>query len=121
MLTLPRNCRRFATALALLALALTSCAATLTVRGTTPSTVADGPCSRPIESPASAPMWVICSVAGITDSLLMEPGAPFRFSFSLPAGSYAVTAFARNGGGASCSSSVVAEALSRPSAVRLTP
>lgn len=112
---------RLAYVTALLAVALTSCAATLTVRGTTPSTLAEGTCERATEFPAVAPVWVICSVAGVTDSLLMEPGAPFRFSFTLPAGSYAVTAFARNGGGASCSTSIVAEAQSRPSPVRLTP
>ena len=107
--------------IALLALALTSCAATLAVRGTAPATLAEGSCARPIESPATSPAWVVATVAGFTDSVLCEPGAAFAFRWTLPPGTYTVTVWARNGGGASCSTSITLAATSRPSAPKVEP
>lgn len=106
---------------ALALLAVTSCAATLRVSGTAPVTLNDGSCVRPVESPATSPMWVIATAGGLTDSLWRNPGEPFAFAFSLPAGSYTFTAFARNVAGVSCSTSVQAEAVARPGKVGLEP
>ena len=108
-------------ALALLAVLVTSCAATLRVRGTAPDSLAEGTCARYTSYPATAPMWVFASVASFTDSVWANPGDPFTFSWQLPPGSYYVTAWARNAGGASCSSSVVVTATSRPAPVRVGP
>ena len=109
-------------ALALLALLLTSCAATLAVRGTAPTLGAEGSCARSIPADTlRGPLRVVARVEGIglMDSLWAVPGEAFAFRWQVPPGSYVVTAFARNAGGVSCSTSVVVTTTSRPSPVAI--
>ena len=106
---------------AVLAVALASCAATLSVRGTAPDSVSEGSCQYARTYPARDSVWVYASAAGRTDSLRLAPGQAFGFAWITPSGIYTVTAWARNTWGASCSSSVVVTAGSRPSPVRITP
>jgi hypothetical protein len=112
---------RALSALALIVLAVTSCAATLSVRGTAPTMLSEGSCRYAVESPATSPMWVIARVEGtaFADSLWLAPGTAFTFEWQVAPGVYTITAWARNAGGLSCPASVVDTATSRPSPVRL--
>jgi len=89
--------RRLAVSTALLATLLTSCAATLSLSGKAPTQLDDGAtCATSILSPATSLQIIHARVSGAAkeDSVAAMPGAPFAFSFQLPAGSYSVTLWA---------------------------
>jgi hypothetical protein len=76
---------------ALAALLLTSCGATLTVRGTAPTQLNDGSCATPVLSPASS-MMMVHARAGTSreDSVAVLPGNLFTFTWQVPAGGYPI-------------------------------
>jgi hypothetical protein len=88
--------RRLVTLLALAAMAVASCSATLVVRGTAPAQLNDGTCAAPALSSATSPQMVHAQVLGrgLEDSLTVSPGLPFSFSWTLPAGTYSVRVWA---------------------------
>lgn len=112
--------RKLAAFAALISILITSCAASLPIAGTTPSTLNDGTCSVPALYPARSPMQVCAradSINGrmvLSDSLLKNPGEPFSFSWKISPGDYRVTAWVRNAAGFSCSTSVFKTLESKP-------
>jgi hypothetical protein len=113
--------RRVAAMLLLLALAVAGCGAALRVAGTTPTMLNDGTCARPIGGYATSPMWVMALTPMRLDSLWRNPGDPFAFAWTVPAGTYVVTVWAKNAAGPSCSTSIALTATSRPAAPTITP
>ena len=119
-----RPMRTLIALVALAALILTSCGATLAVRGTAPTQLNDGTCTAPILSLAATLQMVHAQVLGrgLEDSVLVMPGAAFAFSWAVPAGDYPVRVWATIAarpdlvGG---DTTATIEALARPDRVRL--
>ena len=82
--------------LVLLALTVTSCAATFTIRGTAPTQENGGTCVAPNLIPTSGGLVrVRLNWSGPTagqDSVIVAPGTPFIFTSNVPSGTYIFTA-----------------------------
>lgn len=88
-------------------LALSSCSATLSIRGTAPTQDnAGSACTAPVLVPnASTTVMVHVQVTGPAareDSVRVAKGGPFLFTYQVPTGLYGVRAWASDSGGASC-------------------
>ena len=111
---------RIWTAVLLLMLLLSSCAATLRVRATAPLEVNDGTCEAPVLYPAAAGAPLVLHLrwsgpASGEDSLTTQAGLTWDFSRgNLPPGAYTVTAWASNLGGAGCDTTITKEVVVRP-------
>lgn len=102
---------------------LSSCAATLSVRGTSPTHDNAGTCTTPTLAarPPGAVVTVHVSASGpvtFEDSLTVAGGATFTFTRAVPAGVYAVRAWASDAGGAGCDTSVTLTVKDPPWRVR---
>jgi len=119
-----RPMRALIASAALLGLVLSSCGATLLVRGTAPSQLNDATCAARVLSIASSLQWVHAQVVsrGLEDSIAVMPGAVFAFSWQLPAGSYPVRVWASIAARpelVGCDTTATIEAPARPDRVRL--
>lgn len=99
--------RQLAMLAALAAVLLTSCAATLNVRGIAPSADNDGTCGAPKLTPrkAAQPVWIVLEAVGavtVRDSVRVTSGAAWSFSIPVPADTYACRVHAADEGGVSC-------------------
>lgn len=111
--------RRLAVLAALAAVLLTSCAATLNVRGIAPTQENDGTCGAPrlVARKAASPAWIVLEATGavtVRDSIEVTTGAPWSFTVTVPADSYLCRVRARDAGGVSCDTTFWRVARSTP-------
>jgi hypothetical protein len=104
---------------------LTSCGATMRVRGTAPSMDNDGTCAVPLlyPMPAVNPALKIHfawtgPVSG-EDSLAVTPGAPFTFQRSSAPGTYSVRVWATDAGGVGCDTTITTVVKGKPDKPRM--
>jgi len=103
--------KRIAALLALLSVLLTSCAATLIVRGTAPVQDNSGTCIAPILGPRSGATMMHFAWTGPAvgeDSISTVAGTQVTLTRNgVPAGIYTIRAWASDSGGAGCDTSIV--------------
>lgn len=109
-----------------LGLLLTSCSATMTVRGTAPATENAGSCAARVllPLPAGHAMMMHFAWSGASsgeDSMATVRGAAFTFTRNVPSGNYSIRSWASDAGGASCDTVITRSFTSAPSTPTITP
>jgi hypothetical protein len=120
--------KRLAMWASLALLFVSSCGSTMVVRGTAPSAFNDAAtCGvTPIQIPMGPGTPVVrihAQTTGREDSVAVAPGAPFAFTWSLPAGTYAVRVWASIPGfpDEGCDTTVVRTLIAKPDRPRVSP